>query len=83
MEDVAVANAMKRLGMLERLIILRGSVNMDVFVAGATPELLWDLAASRSESDGDQERADIFSVAMENNFKVGHVIIEAILNGTL
>lgn len=41
MEDIAVARAVKSHGMLERLIILRVAVNMDVFPAGVTPEMLW------------------------------------------
>ena len=32
MEDLAVAQAVKRAGMLDRLITLRSSVNMDVFM---------------------------------------------------
>ena len=32
MEDVAIAQTLQRLGMLDRLIILRDSVNMDVFI---------------------------------------------------
>ena len=29
------------------------------------------------------ESADIFATAMKNNFTVGHVVIDAILNGEL
>ena len=42
MEDIAIARTAKQLGMLDRLIILRDSVNMDTFMLGATPESLWD-----------------------------------------
>ena len=31
----------KRLGMLDRYIIIRDSVNLDVFICGETPESLW------------------------------------------
>lgn len=37
MEDVALAVAAERLGMLDRYIIIRDSVNMDVFMNGASP----------------------------------------------
>ena len=40
MEDVAVARTAERMGMLDRLIMIRGSVNMDVFMLGTTPEIL-------------------------------------------
>ena len=70
--------------MLDRLIILRDSVNMDVFAPGVTPEKLW---GSKSDdelaSDDSDESFDIFATAMENNFKVGRIIIEAILNDEL
>lgn len=92
MEEVAVAAAASRMGMLDRLIIIRDSVNMDVFFRGNTPESLWTVRADETESpaepeteaDGgetDQERADVFSLAMRNNFCVGSVVIDAILEG--
>lgn len=34
-------------------------------------------------SEDSEEAADIFPVAMENNFKVGKVIIDAILGGQI
>lgn len=84
MEDVAVARAAARFGMLDRLILLRTAVNMDVFMGGATPESLWlpeyeDNLASESNA----EAADIFAPAMKNVFDVGSVIMEAILSGKL
>ena len=85
MEEVAVCRAVQSMGMLDRLIILRDSVNMDGFMHGATPESLWgdretalDIATEESE-----ESADIFVTAMENNFAAGRVIIDAILAGEL
>ena len=84
MEDIAVCQAADSFGMLDRLIILRDSVNMDVFAPGVTPEKLW---GSKSDdelaSDDSDESFDIFATAMENNFKVGRIIIEAILNDEL
>ena len=84
MEDIAVCQAADSFGMLDRLIILRDSVNMDVFAPGVTPEKLW---GSKSDdelaSDDSDESFDIFATAMENNYKVGRIIIEAILNDEL
>ena len=85
MEDVALAVVLDRFGLLDRYIIIRDSVNMVVFMNGVTPESLWDPArSSDSLSDEDSiEAADIFATAMENNFKVGSVVVDAILDGTL
>ena len=82
MEDVAVARAAERMGMLDRLIIIRDSVNMDVFMLGATPESLWgDAGAMQLADEGSVEAADIFATAMTNNFDVGRIIIDKILEG--
>ncbi len=85
MEDVALAVVLDRFGLLDRYIIIRDSVNMVVFMNGVTPEGLWDPArVTDSLSDEDSiEAADIFATAMENNFKVGSVVVDAILDGTL
>ena len=84
MEDVALAVAAERLGMLDRYIIIRASVNMDVFMNGASPASLWDPDFKQSlASESSVEAADIFATAMENNFKVGRVVVDAILNGSL
>ena len=42
MEDNALAVVLDRLGMLDRYIIIRDSVNTDAFMNGASPESLWD-----------------------------------------
>lgn len=84
MEDVAIGAALSRMGMVDRYLIVRDSVNIDVFMKNTSPERLWasDNAVS-SEDEESAERVDIFAVAMENNFKVGRVIVESILNGEL
>ena len=83
MEDVAVALAVKRMGFLDRLIIIRDSVNIDVFMNGETPESLWGDAEAVHLDDADSaEAADIFETAMKNNFEVGRIIIEKILDGS-
>lgn len=84
MEDAAMAVVMDRLGMLDRFIILRDSVNMDVFMNGASAESLWDPNFQDSlASESSVESADIFATAMKNNFDVGSVILDAILEGAL
>ena len=82
MEDNGIAVALKRRGMLDRLIIIRDSVNTDVFMNGATPDSLWDPNFDHSlASESNIEAADIFATAMKNNFEVGKVILDKILNG--
>ncbi len=82
MEDVAIARAAERMGMLDRLMIIRVSVNMDMFMLGATPESLWgDAEAVTLASEESVEAVDIFPTAMKNNFNVGRIIIDQILAG--
>lgn len=83
MEDTAIAVALDRLGMLDRYIVIRDSVNMDVFMNGANPEYLWAGVEDSLASESSVESADIFATAMENNYKVGSVVVDAILDGTL
>jgi purine nucleoside permease len=84
MEDVALGVVLDRYGMLDRYFIIRDSVNMDVFMNGASAASLWDPSYTSTLSDeGNVESADIFKTAMENNYKVGAVVIDAILAGTL
>ena len=84
MEDIAVGQAVKRFGMLDRLIILRVSVNMDVFPSGVTPEMLWGTTSDdHLASENSMESVDIFETAMQNCFSAGKVLIDAILEGTL
>ena len=84
MEDNALAVVLDRYNMLDRYIIIRDSVNTDEFMNGATPESLWDPNFDDSlASESSVESADIFATAMENNYKVGSVVVDAILNGTL
>lgn len=84
MEDIAVCQAVMLRGLLDRLIVLRCSVNMDTFIGGATPEMLWgnDGVNDELSQDYSMEAADIFLTAMENNFLVGSTIIDAVLQGS-
>lgn len=85
MEDIAVCAAAKRKGLLDRVIVLRTSVNMDVFMLGNTPEKLWnpdyDWEADLATNE-NIEAADIFATAMKNNFAAGSAVIDAILAGS-
>ena len=84
MEDVAVAQAVRSFGMLDRLIILRAGVNMDVFPSGVTPEMLWGTTSDdHLASEDSVESVDIFATAMQNCFSAGKVLIDAVLDGTL
>lgn len=83
MEDVAVGLAAKSAGMLDRLIVLRVSVGMDVFSSGVTPEMLWEQSDDHIASEDSLESVDIFETAMHNCHAAGKVLIEAILNGEL
>ncbi len=84
MEDIAVARAAERMGLLDRLVIIRCSVNMDVFMLGDTPESLWGGGGSVTlAAEESVEAADIFETAMKNNFEVGRIIIDRILAGQL
>ena len=84
MEDVAVGQAAMRYGMLERLIILRVGVNIDVFPKDLTPEMLWDEdVKNRVAAKSSLESLDIFETGMKNCFDTGRVLVDAILDGTL
>jgi len=84
MEDLSVGIAVKRMGLSDHFLIIRDSVNMDVFMNGATPESLWDPEyEAELASEENVEAADIFETAMKNNFAVGSVVIDAVLSGEL
>ncbi len=82
MEDVAIARTLERMGMLDRLIIIRDSTDMDVLTPGLTPEVLWGNAEGTAlATEYNIEAADIFVTAMKNNFNVDRTIIDRILTG--
>ena len=85
MEDNACAVAADTFGMLSRLIILRASVNVDVLLDGATAETTWGSMGRYEEAvnEDNGETLDIFVPAMRNLLKVGSVIADAVLDGTL
>jgi hypothetical protein len=84
MEDAALAVTLDRMGMLHRFLILRVSVNMDVFLLGMTPEKLWDADLGHGiASEDSAEAADIFVIAMENEFRAAKRLIDAALSGQM
>lgn len=84
MEDIAVGQAVKSFGMLDRLIILRVGVNMDVFPKKVTPEMLWGPASEdHIASEDSMESVDVFETAMHNCFSAGKAVIDAVLDGSL
>ena len=82
MEDIALAVVLDRYNLLDKYIVIRDSVNMDIFMYGSTPESLWSIDDSLA-SDDSVESADIFATARKNNFLVGSQVVDAIVNGTL
>lgn len=84
MEDLALAVVADRMGMLDRLLIVRDSVDLDIFMNGSTAESLWTPDSDESLTSSDSsESVDIFETAMKNNFVVGRVLIDAICDQTL
>ena len=84
MEDIAVCQAVKSFGLLDRLIILRVGVNMDVLPTGVTPEMLWEPESNdHVASESSMESVGIFVFVLQNCFAAGKVWIDSILDGTL
>jgi len=85
MEEIAIADTAANYGLLDRVISLRGVVNLDVFLRGETPERLWlDNPDYVSQvMDDNSETLDIFEPAMHNLFDVGKIVIDAVLEGRL
>ena len=84
MEDVALAVVADRMGLLDRLLMIRVTGDLDIFMSGATPEALW---GEGEASDLTPEEAvvagDFFPTSMDNVFRVGSVLVDAIRAGTL
>ena len=76
MEDVAIARVAKNYNMLDRLVGIRVSVDMDVFTLDTSPESSWGGEASGSIVDDESETSDIFETAMYNLFNVSSAIID-------
>lgn len=83
MEDLAIACVADRFGLLDRTLVIRAAVNIDVFYDDATPESLWGQSTDfiNTVSDNNEETLDIFAPGMENLFIVGKAIIDSIMSG--
>ena len=79
MEDVALADVADRYGLLDRFLIIRDSVNTDVFMSGNTPGTLW--GDEKAPTGDSAETFDIFPTSMENGYKVTKAAVDAILGG--
>jgi len=84
MEDIATAVVARDFDILDRLVILRAQVNVDVFLKGQTPDSLWGSGYffTYSVYDVNEETLDAFEPVMYSLADVTSVIIEAVLNNT-
>lgn len=82
MEDTAVADVIRRFGLLDRMIVIRFITNLDIFMPGSTPEQLWN-ADNKSDSSPVENTGSEFHVPLLNHFKVTQAIVDAILSGAL
>jgi purine nucleoside permease len=85
MEDVAFCAVAKRFGLLDNVLIVRDSVNMAVLLSGQKITDIWEIESGTQQSlteETSEEALDIFMVAQANNYKVGSVILNAILDGS-
>jgi len=84
-EEIAIANVAESFGMLDRLIAVRVSVNIDEFFGDDHPENLWSSLEATDEMliTSNEETLDIFEPAMYNLFDVSSVLVDAILDGSI
>ena len=84
MEDTAIADVADMYGYLDRLIVLRGVVNTDVFMNNDTPESLWseDFKYSDAVQEENAETLDSFDEVMENVYLVAKPVIDQIIAGS-
>ena len=85
MEEIGIMNAAECFGLKDRVISLRVIVNMDTFLEGEGPEMLWleGTTFSSQVTEENSETVDIFGPGMENLFDVGRIVIDAALAGEL
>lgn len=85
MEEIALMNAAACFGLQDRVVSIRVVVNLDTFLKGESPELLWqkDQDYDKKLSGDNSETLDIFRPGMENLFDVGRLLIDAALAGRL
>ena len=78
MEDIAVCNAAARFGLSRRVIGIRGVVDMDVFMNGASAHEVFTAGAGGISQEDSLESADIFPTAMKNVAAVITAVIEGL-----
>lgn len=85
MEEIGIMNAAECFDLKDRVISLRVIVNMDTFLKGENPEMLWleGTYFSDTVTEENSETVDIFEPGMKNLFDVGQIVIDAILAGEL
>lgn len=76
-------NAASCYDLQDRVVSIRVIVNLDTFLKGESPEVLWtkDQEYGRKVTKENSETLDIFGPGMENLFDVGRIIIDAGLTG--
>ena len=81
MEELALMNTAACFGLQDRVVSIRVVVNLDTFLKGESPELLWnkDQDYDKKLSEDNSETLDIFRPGMENLFDVGRILIDAAL----
>ncbi len=85
MEEIAVMNTAQCFGLQDRVISLRVVVNLDTFLKNESPERLWlkDNSFSNKVISEDSETVDVFRPGMDSLFRVGRIVVDAILGGEL
>ena len=81
-EDNAIAVVLDRFNLLDRFLIIRASVDTDIFMSGYSAESLWGGENFTLDSKYSLEKSDIFETSMRNNFKVAKILIDSILDGS-
>ena len=82
MEDIALANVADRYGFLDRFLIIRTSVNTDVFMNGDSPETLLGKCRKPVNVSGNRESSDIFHTSMENEYRVVKTVVDYLSRDT-
>ena len=78
MEDIAVAQVLKKYNMLDQLIEFRYAVNTDVFMDGQTPQSLWGDGDGSFDSNGFDSFNNAFPVITQKATELVWKIIDAI-----
>ena len=78
-EDAAIGQVLKRMDLLDRMIILRTGIDTDLYAKGETTkeEGSEDAASAKSLKGA----ADIYETAMKNGFEAGKILIDAFVSG--